>query len=119
MKGTDVYYEQKEEPSRSCLLALRDIILNHDSDITETRKYGMPCFCVAHKAICYLWTDKESDHPYILFVDGINIDHPRLEKGDRARMKILRIDPLSDLEIKIITEILTLAIHYHYRKQHK
>ncbi|MGO1672224.1 MAG: DUF1801 domain-containing protein [Sphingobacterium sp.] len=39
------FYLDKEEPNKSCLLALRDIILNQDTAIAETRKWGMPCFC--------------------------------------------------------------------------
>jgi len=27
------------------LLALRSIILEYHTDITETQKWGMPCFC--------------------------------------------------------------------------
>lgn len=39
------YYLSKVEPFRSCLLALREIILDHNPVITETQKYFMPCFC--------------------------------------------------------------------------
>lgn len=38
------YYLNKKEPNKSCLLALRSIILNQDTNITETQKWGMPCF---------------------------------------------------------------------------
>lgn len=48
------YYEDQEEPNKSCLLALRSIILGQDRDVTETRKWGMPCFCYRKKMFCYL-----------------------------------------------------------------
>ena len=66
----DQFYLEKEEPYKSCLLALRTIILSTGEGITETKKYGMPCFCFQGKAFCYLWTDKITNEPYILFVEG-------------------------------------------------
>jgi len=104
------YYLNKEEPNKSCLLALRDIILNQDTNITETRKWGMPCFCYKKKMFCYLWTDKRTDEPYILMVEGKYLDNPELEAGDRSRMKIFRVNPNKDLPIKKIERILQKAL---------
>ena len=106
------FYFNKEEPNRSCFLALREIILQHDTHITETVKYGMPCFCYNNKALCYLWKDKKTTEPYILMVDGQQLDHPDLEKGDRARMKIFRIDPEKDLPIHKIESVLNMGIAF-------
>ncbi len=64
------YYFNKAEPNRSCMLALRNIILEQSSEITETMKYRMPCFTFHKKAFCYLWIDKKTSEPYILMVDG-------------------------------------------------
>ena len=104
------FYLKKEEPNKSCLLALRDIILEQDSKITETKKYGMPCFCYQKKMFCYLWTDKKTDEPYFLMVEGKHLNHHLLEKGNRSKMKILRIDPNQDLPIESIHEILQAAL---------
>ena len=70
------YYLSKKEPNKSCLLALRSLILQQDPNITETQKYGMPCFCYRKKMFCYLWTDKKTDAPYLLMVEGKHLDHP-------------------------------------------
>jgi hypothetical protein len=104
------FYLDQPEPNRSCLLALRDIILAHNSHISETVKYGMPCFVYGKKALCYLWQDKKTKEPYVLFVDGNKMDHPELESGDRARMKIFRVDANADIPIKTLHELLELAI---------
>lgn len=106
----DTFYLDKEEPHRSCLLVLRKIILDQDALVNETQKYGMPCFCYRKKMFCYLWTDKKNDEPYILFVEGKHLDHPALEKGDRSRMKILRVDPKADLHMEVINRILKDAL---------
>ena len=104
------FYLNKEEPNKSCLLALRNIILKQDTNITETQKWGMPCFCYKKKMLCYLWTDKKTDEPYLLLVEGKFLDHPELEKGERSRMKILRINPHIDLSIHTIESILQQAL---------
>lgn len=106
----DQFYADAGEPNRSCLIALRNLILAHDRSILETRKYGMPCFCLGKKVICYLWTDKKRDEPYILFVEGKRLSHPGLEAGDRKRMKIFRINPAHDLPLESISLLLTEAI---------
>jgi len=104
------FYLSKEEPVRSCLLALRSIILQQDELVTETQKWGMPCFCYKKKMFCYLWTDKQTGLPYMLMVEGRFLDHPLLEQGDRSRMKIFRVDPNDDLPLKTIQELLNNAL---------
>lgn len=109
-RDIDRYYLSKDEPNKSCLLALRSIILKQDANITETQKWGMPCFCYKRKMFCYLWTDKKTDQPYILMVEGKHLHHHELEEGSRSRMKILRIDPYEDLDTVLILSILNQAL---------
>jgi len=104
------YYLSKKEPNRSCLLALRQLILEQDPNITETQKWGMPCFCFKKKMFCYLWTDKKTDEPYILFVEGKYLEHPKLEMGKRSRMKIFRIHPNKDIPLNTIKLLLNTAL---------
>lgn len=104
------FYLDKAEPNKSCLLTLRDIILQQDSHIVESRKYGMPCFCYKGKAFCYLWIDKKTNEPYILMVEGAHLHHPALESGDRKRMKILKVNPNIDLPLATIKDILNHAL---------
>lgn len=104
------YYLTHTEPNKSCLLALRSIILNQDENITETQKYGMPCFCYKKKMFCHLWTDKKTNEPYVLMVEGKHLHHPELEEGKRSRMKIFRVDPNQDIPVKTIESILKNAL---------
>jgi hypothetical protein len=106
----DSFYFDKPEPNKSCLLAMRDIVFNIDSQITETRKYGMPCFCYRGKAFCYLWVDKKSEEPYFLMVEGKHLHHPELEVGNRSRMKIFRVNPKVDLPVHTIDLIMNEAL---------
>ncbi len=91
-------------------LALRKIILQQDTHVSESKKYGMPCFCYHKTMFCYLWTDKITDEPYILLVEGKHLNHQQLEIGERSRMKILRINPNQDLPLETIESILQNAL---------
>ena len=113
MRELDLYYLQKEEPVKSCLLFLRQHILDFDKDITEAWKYRMPFFCYKGKMFCYLWTHKKNGLPYIGIVEGRKMDHPDLIQEDRARMKILLIDPNADLPIDTINTILKTALSFY------
>jgi hypothetical protein len=119
MTNKDNFYLKLEEPNQSCFLALKEIILAMDENITETIKYGAPCFCYFNKIMCYLWRDKKSNEPYILMVEGKHLHHPKLEKGDRKRMKILRIDPNKDIDIELIHIILEEALDLYRNGQIK
>lgn len=113
MQSPEDFYLVQEEPTKGCLLALRRIILGQDEQVSETRKYGMPCFCYKKKVFCYLWTDKKTKAPYVLFVEGKHLDYPDLEAGTRSRMKIFRVDPLQDLPVKAIGPLLHQALNLY------
>lgn len=109
----DNFYLKANEPNRSCLLALRSIILEQDDLVTETLKYGMPCFCYKKKMFCYLWTDKKTNEPYMLFVEGKHLNHPDLDSGNRARMKVFNVNPNQDIPLDTIKLLLNDALNLY------
>jgi hypothetical protein len=113
LKATDNFYLQKEEPLQSCLLALRQIILKQDKDITAAFKYGMPFFCYKGKMFCYLWVNKKTQQPYLGIVEGKHFNHPLLIIEKRSRMKIMLFDTRKELPIKTIKLILKQAINLY------
>lgn len=46
-------------------------------------------------------------------VEGKYLDHPKLEEGNRSRMKIFRVNPNKDLPIKTIESILQKALNLY------
>ena len=104
------YYLNQDEPQQSCLLALKDIILRQDEQISESIKWGIPCFSYRNRMFCFLNVYKKTDEPYILFVEGNLLDHPDLEKGDRLRMKIFKVNPDIDMPIETIELLLNSAL---------
>ncbi len=110
MSDIDDYFLLKEEPVKSCLMALRAHILGFDKHMTEEWKYKMPFYCYNGKMFCYLWVNRKSGQPYIGIVEGRNIKHPDLVMEKRSRMKILPIDMDNDIPVKKIDGILKMAI---------
>ncbi|WP_199140881.1 DUF1801 domain-containing protein [Pedobacter sp. ASV12] len=106
----DKYYLSKDEPLRSCLLALRDVIAGHDRQITKEWKFNFPFFYYKGKMFCYTRIDKKTGQPYLGFMDGSLMSHPALIQENRSKIKILPIDPNADLPMQYISDILTQAI---------
>jgi hypothetical protein len=110
LKDFDNYFLQIDEPNRSCLLALKSIILQFNPAITTAWKYSMPFFCFRNKMFCYFWINKKTNKPYIGFVEGKRIDHPLLLQEKRSRMKIYNLEPDKDIPIEEIKLILQKAV---------
>src|SRR5690348_16124504 len=113
MEELDNFYLQQKEPAKSCLLALREIILSQDKEIVNAWKYGMPFFCFREKMFCYLWIHKKYNQPYLGIVEGKRLNHPSLSIEKRSRMKIMLFDTNKDLPIDTINIILQEAINLY------
>ena len=110
MTPLDNFYLQQDEPVKGTLLALREIILRQDGNVTGAWKYGMPFFCYKGKMFCYLWMHKKYLQPYIGIVEGKRFDEPFLIQESRSRMKIMLFDPNEDLPLEAIENVLQKAI---------
>lgn len=111
----DTYFYEKPEPIRSCLLFLRQLVLSQDDAVREVWRYKMPFYCIVEDdknlhRFCYLWVDKKTMRPYIGIVDGKLITHPDLVREERSRMKVFYVDPVQDLPVASINQILQEAI---------
>jgi hypothetical protein len=104
------FYLQQDEPLRSNFLALRDLILSHDTDITNAWKFNMPFFLYKDKMFCYIWTHKKLQQPFIGFNEGKRMEHPELTFEKRSRVKIMILDSLKPLPAQTIKEVLDMGI---------
>jgi hypothetical protein len=109
LKDIDRFFWEKPEPLKSCLSALRYLILSYDPRIEEVWKYSMPFYRLGTNRLCYIWIEKKTGRPYLGIVNGKLIEHPRLISEKRSRMKILLLDAGEDLPVELITEILNMA----------
>jgi hypothetical protein len=110
MREIDQFFLSKDEPVKSCLIFLREFILDYDKNITEAWKYKMPFYYYQGERICYLWVNKRTQQPYIGIVEGRKIEHPLLIIEKRSRMKVMVLDASEDIPVKTIDTILKLAI---------
>jgi len=110
MREIDNFYLRQKEPEKSCLLALRALIVQSNRNVTEGWRYGMPFFFYQDNRFCYLWVHKKTHQPYLGIVDGKKIQHPDLVTEKRSRMKVLYVDPAKDIPVKKINAILQTAI---------
>ena len=106
------FYISQEEPTGSCLLALRSYILGLDPEMSETWTHKLPMFRLRGKLFCYLWIDKKTYQPYVGMYDGIHLNHPSLDLGNRNKMKTIHIDPAADLPMTVLNEIFKEALAY-------
>ena len=113
MNALNNFYIKQPEPAKSTFLALKDIILKQNPNITNDLKYGMPFFCYQGKMFCYLWFHKKQQLPYLGFVEGNHFDEPFLIKEKRSRMKIMLIDPSIDLPVHNIKMMLDKSINLY------
>ncbi len=110
MRPIDSFYLDKEEPIKSCLLALKTIITDYNQELEPRWYYRLPCFMYKKQIFCYLWIDSKSQLPYIAIGKGIKIEHPDLILGKRTFTKLLMIHPEKDIPIKIIHHIFDMAM---------
>lgn len=113
MKQLDDFYLKQDEPVKGVLLALREIILKQDHEITHVLKYGMPFFCYKGKMFCYLWIHKKYKQPYIGIVEGKHFDEPFLLQEARSRMKIMLFDVDEDLPLEQIETVIQKALNLY------
>ncbi|GIZ09809.1 DUF1801 domain-containing protein [Flavobacterium sp. UMI-01] len=113
MTPLDEFYQRQQEPLKGVYLALRDIILKQDENITHSLKYGCPFFSYKGKMFCYLWFHKKFKQPYISLVEGMLFDEPFLLQEKRARMKIMLLDMDEDLPIEQIEAVIQKAISFY------
>ena len=96
----DNYFFSLEEPHRSCLLFLRQFILNYSADLNEQWKFNTPFYYFKGKWFCYISYHKKTKRIYLAFILGNKMSHPKLVSEGRKQIKVFYIDPEKDIDIK-------------------
>ena len=113
MKQLDDFYLNQEDSVKELFLALKEIIIKQDKDISHVLKYGMPFFCYKGKMFCYLWIHKKTKQSYIGIVEGKHFDEPFLIQENRSRMKIMMFNADEDLPVEKIELIISKALNLY------
>jgi len=108
IKTLESYYLSKPEPYQSCLLALRDIILNANPLIVHERKFQIPFFTYKDKKLAYLWLDKKKLKLGFCLDKSLQEVTPGIKPKDQYESML--IDPNEDIPIEIILNKLNTYI---------
>lgn len=102
------YYLRQPEPIQGCLLALRNVILGVDKQITHERKYQIPFFYFKGKKLCFLWVNKKKLLMGFIFDKNIYPVVAGVKRKDD--FETLQIDPNLDLPVETIIANLRLRM---------
>ncbi|AZQ61180.1 DUF1801 domain-containing protein [Flammeovirga pectinis] len=119
MDNSDHYYLSKEEPIQGCILALKEIIMQQDNEVVHAIKWGIPSFSFRGKNFCFISIDKKTKWPYLLFHEGLLLQHPELEQKDRKLMKSFSMNPNEDLPLETIELLINSALDLYKSGQVK
>lgn len=102
IKTLEGYYLSKSEPYQSCLLALRDIVLNAHPDVNHERKFQIPFFTYKGKKLAYLWLDKKKLRMGFCLDKSLQPITEGIRPKDKYESMI--IDPEADIPVKVILD---------------
>lgn len=111
----DNFYISLDEPLKSCMLALRDVVVNYNEQIVAEWKWSTPFFKLNGKMFCYLWKDKKTGLPYISIYRANQLSHPLLETSSRKAFGLIYIDPLKDIPVDEIYDIFDQVVNKFHK----
>lgn len=108
----DNYFLSLPEPEQSALLFLHDFLMK-DTNLQFKRKFNTPFYYYNGKWFCFISYDGKKRDIYISFVKGNQVTHPKLHSEGRKQMKIYKIFPEKNINIKELRKICDeLKKHY-------
>jgi len=106
----DNYFFNLPEPEQSCLLFVRDFILDYSKDISEEWKFNTPFYYYKGKWLCYISYNKKNKSIYIGFVKGYLMKHAKLVSEGRKQIKVYHLDANNDIDLKSLRSIMKEAL---------
>jgi hypothetical protein len=107
-QSLDAFFLKIPEPQQSTLLFLRQFLIS-EIGLQENWKFNTPFYYYKGKWFCYLsYSAKRKHEIYIGFVRGHLIDYPDLEAEGRKQIKVYRINPEKDIDVKSLKAICKL-----------
>ena len=104
----DNFFLTIPEPQQSTLLFLRQFF-TEEINLQEHIKFNAPFYNYNGKWFCYLsYSSKRKHEIYIGFVKGYQIEFPNLVSEGRKQVKLYRINPEKNIDVKALKKITTL-----------
>lgn len=109
----DNFFLKIPEPQQSTLLYLRRFFVE-EVGLVEHIKFNTPFYNFNNKWFCYLsYSQKRKHEIYIGFVKGFKIEYQGLESEGRKQIKVYRINPEKDIDVKALKKITSLLKQYY------
>ncbi len=107
-QSLDNFFLKIPEPQQSTLLFLRQFLIE-EIKLEESWKFNTPFYYYKGKWFCYLsYSAKRKHEIYIGFVRGYQIEYPNLVGEGRKQIKVYRINPEKDIDIRALKKITDL-----------
>lgn len=104
-QSLDSFFLKIPEPQQSTLLFLRRFFMV-EMMLEESWKFNTPFYYFNGKWFCYLsYSSKRKHEIYIGFVRGHLVEYPNLESEGRKQIKVYRVNPKKDIDIKALKKI--------------
>lgn len=104
----DDFFLTIPEPQQSTLLFLRQFF-TAELNLQEHIKFNTPFYNYNGKWFCYLsYSSKRKHEIYIGFIKGYQIEFPNLVSEGRKQVKLYRINPEKNIDVKALKKITTL-----------
>jgi hypothetical protein len=107
-QSLDAFFLKIPEPQQSTLLFLRQFFMT-EMELQENWKFNTPFYYYKGKWFCYLsYSAKRKHEIYVGFVKGYKVSHQKLLAEGRKQIKVYRIQPDKDINIKELSKITSL-----------
>lgn len=112
-QSLDSFFLKIPEPQQSALLFLRQFFIE-EMKLQEAWKFNTPFYYFQGKWFCYIsYSSKRKHEIYIGFVKGYLVDYSNLVSEGRKQIKVYRINPENDIDVKALKKIVAL-LKKHY-----
>lgn len=105
------YFATLAEPDQSCLLFLHGFILEQSPHITHAWKFNTPFYYYKGRWLCFISYCSKTSVIYISFVNGFKMNHPKLLREGRKKMKVFYVDANEDVPVRMLGVLMQLAIN--------
>jgi len=112
MNPVETHIYNQEEPYRSIMIYIRELITRTIPEIEETYNYKIPFFACNRKPILYLNVLKGTSYVDVAFVQGILLENefPQLKNGlNRKQVRSIPVYNLTDFDEMAFVQLLLKA----------
>lgn len=107
MNTVDAHIESVPGRLKPIVIKLRESIVDTSEAFTEEMKWNVPTYSI-NKGVCAIMAHK--DHVNLQIFRGADLKDAKILDGTGKKMRHLRYDSLTDVDVSIVKKILKQAI---------